>query len=154
MNYLLEFSVCICIFYGLYLLIFSRLTFIRLNRIYLLASLVMSLCVPLISYQWEETVLINQPVEEASVNDSSMPLLMPKNVAQLSDTSINEKPFDWMIVLQVIYVLGIVFMLIKLLNFLIKILKMNRLRNDKNYISTKGILANSSFLNQIGRAHV
>ena len=149
MNYLLEFSVCIVIFYGIYLLIFSRLTFIRLNRIYLLLSLVISLCVPLISYQWEETVMINQPVEETSVNDSSTPLLMPKNVTQLSDFSTHEKPFDWMLVLQVIYILGIVFMFIKLLNFLIKILKMNRLRNDKNYIATKGILANSSFLNLI-----
>ena len=149
MNYLLEFSVCTAIFYGLYLLIFSRLTFIRWNRIYLLASLVISLCIPLISYQWEETVMINQPVEEASVNDSFMPLLMPKNISQLPDFSTHEKPFDWMIILQVIYVLGIVFMFIKLLNFLIKILKMNRLQNDKNYISTKGILANSSFLNLI-----
>ena len=93
--------------------------------------------------------MVNQPVEEASVNDSSMPLLMPKSVVQLSDFSTHEKPFDWIIILQIIYVLGIVFMLIKLLNFLIKILKMNRLRNDKNYISTKGILANSSFLNLI-----
>ena len=149
MNYLLEFSVCVTIFYGLYLLIFGRLTFIRLNRIYLLSSLVMSLCVPLISYQWEETVMINQPAEETSANDSSTPLLMPDNVTQLSNFSTYENPFDWMLVLQIIYILGIIFMFIKLLNFLIKILKMNRLRNDKNYIYTKGILANSSFLNLI-----
>ena len=103
----------------------------------------------MISYQWEETVLINQPVEETSVNDSSTPLLMPKSVTQLSNFSTHEKPFDWKLILQVIYVMGMVFMLVKLINFLIKILKMNRLRNDKNYISTKGILANSSFLNLI-----
>jgi BlaR1 peptidase M56/Sulfatase-modifying factor enzyme 1 len=149
MNYLFEFTVCTALFYGLYLLIFSRLTFIRLNRIYLLSSLVISLCVPLISYQWEETVLINEPTAETSANDISTPLLLQKNLSQFDKISTKEKPFDWVILLQILYVLGIIFMFGKLLFFMIKILKMSRLRNNKDYISTKGVFANSSFFNLI-----
>ena len=149
MNYLLEFTVCTAVFYGLYLLIFSRLTFIRLNRIYLLSSLVISLCIPLISYQWEETVLINEPIVETSANDIFTPLLLPKDLSQLSEISTTEKSFDWMMLLQIIYGSGVIFMFGKLVSFLIKILKMSRLRSSNGYISTQGIFANSSFFNLI-----
>ncbi|MDZ7899751.1 MAG: M56 family metallopeptidase [Arcicella sp.] len=149
MNYLLESTICIAIFYGLYLLIFSRLTFIRLNRIYLLASLILSLCIPLISYHKEETILIDEPMEETSANNFSTPLLLSKNLSQTHENLSAEMPFDWMTFLQILYVLGIVFMFGKLLIFVIKILKMSRLQNGKGYISTKGKWANSSFLHLI-----
>lgn len=58
MNYLIESTACIAIFYGLYLLIFRRFTFVRLNRIYLLLSLIMGLIFPLISYEVEEIVKV------------------------------------------------------------------------------------------------
>jgi BlaR1 peptidase M56 len=149
MNYLLEFTVCTAIFYGLYLLIFSRLTFIRLNRIYLLSSLVISICVPLISYQWEETVLINEPISETYTNNISASLLLTKELSPPNKIPITEKSFDWMMLLQIVYVSGIIFMFGKLVFFIIKMLKMSRLQNGRNYISTKGIYANSSFLNLI-----
>jgi beta-lactamase regulating signal transducer with metallopeptidase domain len=149
MNYLLEFTICTAIFYGLYLLIFKRLTFIRLNRIYLLASLVLSLCIPLISYQMEETVFINESISETSANDISTPLLISKNMSSLGTNVIIEKPFDWEMILWVFYGLGILFLLIKLFIFIVKILKMRKLQEEKVYISTKGKLANSSFLNLI-----
>lgn len=149
MNYLLEFTVCTAVLYGLYLLIFSRLTFIRLNRIYLLSSLVISLCIPLISYQWEETVLINEPITETFANDISTPLLLTKDLSKTNEISTTEKPFDWMILLQIMYVSGIILMFGKLLFFIRKIFKMSRLLNNKGYISTKGIFANASFFNLI-----
>ncbi len=129
MNYLLESSICIALFYALYLLIFSRLTFIRLNRIYLLSSLVISLCVPLISYQWEETVLINEPIAETSANDISTPLLLTKDLSKLNEISTVEKPFDWMMVLQILYVSGVIFMFGKLLFFMINTLKVRIIAN-------------------------
>lgn len=149
MNYLLEFTGCIAIFYALYLLIFSRLTFVRLNRIYLLLSLAISLCIPLISYHQEEIIFINESISEADVNDIYTPLFLSKNLSQISKLSTIKKPFDWIIFLQILYVLGVFFMFFKLFIFIIKILKVRHLQNEKGYISTKGKLANSSFLNLI-----
>jgi beta-lactamase regulating signal transducer with metallopeptidase domain len=149
MNYLLEFTICTAIFYGLYWLIFRRLTFIRLNRIYLLASLILSLCIPLISYQMEETVFINESISETSENDISTPLILPKSMPSFATNTLIEKPFDWEMILWITYGLGIVVLSIKLFIFFIKILKMSRLKKGKPYISTKGKLANSSFLNLI-----
>jgi beta-lactamase regulating signal transducer with metallopeptidase domain len=149
MNYLLEFTICTAIFYGIYWLIFRRLTFVRLNRIYLLASLVLSLCIPLISYQMEETVFINESIADTSENDISTPLILSKNRSSLATNSLIEKPFDWEVILWTFYGLGIVFLLIKLSIFFIKIVKMSRLNKGNAYISIKGKLANSSFLNLI-----
>jgi hypothetical protein len=149
MNYLLEANICITLFYALYLLIFRRLTFVRLNRIYLLASLVMSLCIPLISYQMEETVLINEPIVENLADDGSTPIILPKKLSSLATNATIEKPFDWAMILWTIYGLGVILLSLKLLFFFIKMLKMRRLIKENGYISTKGKLANSSFLNFI-----
>ncbi len=146
MNYLLESTVCITIFYGLYYLIFRRLTFIRLNRIYLLSSLIIGLSVPLISYQIKEVVKIPAAVEYEEV--ASMPLVM-NNSTPLISNSPTEEIFDWKVVLQGIYVLGILFMLIKFSIIIYKILKISGISSKNNFISTKSNYANSSFFNLI-----
>jgi beta-lactamase regulating signal transducer with metallopeptidase domain len=163
MNYLLESSVCITIFYGFYYLIFRRLTFIRLNRIYLLSSLVGGLSLPLISYQIKEIVKIPARVEyEETI---SMPLAMNSSAPLISNTHIEES-FDWSTVLQGIYIIGIVLMTIKLLYSLKNIFKLiiekkskksinptnpnsDEVASDNFYISTQSKYANSSFFNLI-----
>ena len=146
MNYLLESTVCITIFYGLYYLIFRRLTFVRLNRIYLLSSLVIGLSLPLISYQVKEVVKIPATVEYEET--SSIPLRINSSTPLLSKELI-EEPFDWNMVLQGIYVLGILFMLIKFSIIIHKLLKIKRLSSESDFISTKSQYANSSFFNLI-----
>ena len=146
MNYLLESTVCITIFYGLYYLIFRRLTFIRLNRIYLLSSLIIGLSVPLISYQIKEVVKIPAAVEYEEV--ASMPLVM-NNYTPLISNSPTEEIFDWKMVSQGIYVLGILLMLIKFSIIIYKILKISGISSKNNFISTKSNYANSSFFNLI-----
>ncbi len=154
MNYLLESNVCITIFYGLYYLIFRRLTFVRLNRIYLLSSLVVGLLLPLISYQIQEVVKVtvnNMEFQETI----SMPLVLDSSTPLLSNMPI-EMPFDWNMVLQGVYVLGILFMLIKLIysfrlianEIILKSSNSTNLNSD-NYISTQSKYANSSFFNLI-----
>jgi hypothetical protein len=146
MNYLLESTVCITIFYGLYYLIFRRLTFVRLNRIYLLLSLVIGLSLPLISYQIKEIVKIPASVEYEEI--SSLPVLMNSSTPLLSNTPIVE-PFDWNIVFQGIYILGILFMLMKFSIIVYKLLKIKRVSNGKEFISTQSQYANSSFFKLI-----
>jgi hypothetical protein len=146
MNYLLESTVCITIFYGLYYLIFRRLTFVRLNRIYLLLSLVIGLSLPLVSYQIQEVVKIPAAVEYEET--TSMPLVINSSTPLLSKEPI-EVPFDWNTVLQGIYVLGIIFMLIKFSIIVYKLLKIKRIASDNDFISTQSKYANSSFFNLI-----
>ena len=146
MNYLLESTVCITIFYGLYYLIIRRLTFVRLNRIYLLSSLVIGLSLPLISYQIKEVVKIPARVEYEET--SSIPLVMNSSTPLISNNP-TEKPFDWSLVLQGIYVLGILFMLIKFSIIVYKLLKIRRIDNGNDFISTQSKYANSSFFNLI-----
>lgn len=146
MNYLLESTVCITIFYGLYYLIFRRLTFIRLNRIYLLSSLVIGLSWPLISYQIKEVVKIPATVEYEETN--LVPFVMNSSTPLISNTPI-EKMLDWHVILPGIYVLGILFMLIKFSIIIYKLLKISRISSGNDFISTKSKYANSSFFNLI-----
>ncbi len=164
MNYLLESTVCITIFYGLYYLIFRRLTFVRLNRIYLLSSLVIGLSLPLISYQIKEVVKIPASVEYEETT-TSMPLVINSSTPLISNTPI-EEPFDWNMILQGIYVLGILFMTFKLIYSFKNIFKLiiknksykslnptnpnsDGVASDNFYISTQSQYANSSFFNLI-----
>lgn len=155
MNYLLESTVCITIFYGLYYLIFRRLTFIRVNRIYLLSSLVIGLSLPLISYQITEVVKV--PASVAYEETTSMPLVVSSSTPLISNTPI-EEPFDWNVVLQGIYALGMLIMLIKLIyslrliakEIILKPSNSNGVSSDRKYfISTQSKYANSSFFNLI-----
>lgn len=146
MNYLLKSTVCIILFYGLYYLIFRRLTFIRLNRIYLLSSLVIGLSLPLISYQIQEVIKIPARMEYKEI--TSVPLIMNRSTPLRSNAHIEEN-FDWNVILQGIYVLGIVLMLIKFSIIVYKLLKIKRISTNGSFISTKSKYANSSFFNLI-----
>lgn len=146
MNYLLESTVCITIFYGLYYLIFRRLTFIRLNRVYLLSSLVVGLSLPLISYQIQEVVKIPTTMEYQEI--TSIPFFNNPSTNLVSNVP-SEVHFDWNIILQTIYVLGILFMLIKFSIIVYKLLKIKSLSSENNFITTKSKYANSSFFNLI-----
>ena len=146
MNYLLESTVCITIFYGLYYLVFRRLTFIRLNRIYLLSSLVIGLWLPLISYQVQEVLQISAKIDYEET--SLIPSIMNSSTPLISNIPI-EDSFDWNVILQGIYVLGISFMLIKFSIVIYKLLKIKRILNGNDFISTQSNYANSSFFNLI-----
>lgn len=61
--YLLKVSVCLTLFFAIYLLFLRRLTFFRTNRLYLLGSLILSLLLPTIQY----TVMrVIEPVQNES----------------------------------------------------------------------------------------
>jgi hypothetical protein len=119
---------------------------VRLNRIYLLTSLVIGFSLPLISYQIQEVVKIPARVEYEET--TSIPIVINSSTPLLSKEII-EETFDWNIVLQGIYVLGILFMLIKFSIIVYKLLKIKRLSAEQDFISTQSQYANSSFFNLI-----
>ncbi len=127
-------------------MIFRRLTFVRLNRIYLLLSLIIGLSLPLVSYRIQEIVKIPATVEYQET--ASIPFVMNNSTPLISSFPIEEL-FDWNIILQAIYVVGILFMLIKFSIIVYKILKIGSTLTENDFISTQSKYANSSFFNLI-----
>jgi hypothetical protein len=68
--YLLKVSACLVLFYGLYYFLFRRFTFHRLNRIYLLLTLLLSFIIPLVELEQKRIVEIAPVVAE--------PIAMPQ----------------------------------------------------------------------------
>lgn len=63
--YLLKVSACLVLFYGLYYFLFRRFTFHRLNRIYLLLTLLLSFIIPLVELEQKRIVEIAPVVVDA-----------------------------------------------------------------------------------------
>ena len=63
--YLLKVSACLVLFYGLYYFLFRRFTFHRLNRIYLLLTLLLSFIIPLVELERKRIVEIAPVVADA-----------------------------------------------------------------------------------------
>ncbi len=110
---------------------------------------------PLISYQIKEVVKV--PASVAYEETTSMPLVVSSSTPLISNTPI-EEPFDWNVVLQGIYCLGMLIMLIKLIyslrliakEIILKPSNSNGVSSDRKYfISTQSKYANSSFFNLI-----
>lgn len=97
-------------FYGLYFFGFRRMSFHTLNRFYLLASLVLSLTIPLISYERTEIVLLeSQPIEEVIIPTEE---IQENTYASATQPATNievspEKDIDWLILLNTIYLVGV-----------------------------------------------
>ncbi len=126
MDYLLKSSACMAAFYGLYFFGFRRLTFHALNRFYLLASLALSLTIPMLNYEREEVVFLEpSPVNEASYSEEIIPQVTD-NQAILNNV-LPEKTgtfqLDWMQVLSIIYLLGMIVMLLIFLRNVVIILR-------------------------------
>jgi hypothetical protein len=112
MEYLLKSTICLTALYGLYLFGFRRMSFHALNRFYLLFSLVLSLTIPLLSYELTEVVVlepqaieeVNIPVEEIqeSANNQSNAIQPITDFQKTSD-----KTIDYIQILNSIYLLGV-----------------------------------------------
>ena len=64
-NYLIESSVCLAVFYLVFLLFFRKDPYLVRNRFYLISSLILSLVIPLISFQ--PTAAIKEITDQFSV---------------------------------------------------------------------------------------
>lgn len=111
MDYLLKSTICLTAFYGLYFFGFRRLSFHTLNRFYLLVSLVLSLTIPLLSYERTEIVVIEpQPIEEAITPTEETQLIDNQEITIHQPTTIDNTSnatIDWMQVLNTIYLMGV-----------------------------------------------
>jgi TonB family protein len=62
-NYLIQINIYLMLFYGFYFLFLRNETFFQLNRIYLVGSALLSMCIPLFYLEWIRDFFMNDKVE-------------------------------------------------------------------------------------------
>ncbi|WP_420572385.1 M56 family metallopeptidase [Kordia sp.] len=138
--YLLESSVILAVFYGLFVLVMKKETFFNLNRFFLLGIVVFSLLLPSMSFDFSQgkIAVIDNSVEEFSKFRSSYyesaqtweydVSQVPVSTKDPKTTVIESASIDWTTILLKfiisIYVIGILFCLSKLFWSLRKLRKM------------------------------
>lgn len=96
-NYLLKASACSVLFFAFYLLVLRKLTFFKLNRFYLLITLLLSFLIPALSITIEKQVAQALPIaEETATVDlpSQVETVMPTEVFPLQTSQVTPS-FDW-----------------------------------------------------------
>lgn len=113
--YLLKVNIAIALFYGFYKLFFSKDTFLKIRRVYLLASLVLSFGYPFLSIQnW----LSHQPpVQNFIAGYTQLPEIIVTPTGPVSIFSVGN-------ILLFVYLLVFTFLLVRVLFQLISILRM------------------------------
>ncbi|MCC8425998.1 M56 family metallopeptidase [Mucilaginibacter sp. UR6-11] len=142
--YLLQVSACTGIFFGFYYLILNRFTFFSINRWYLLATLILSFAIPLLTITVREEYV---PIIQQSAYLTSTDVVSQAVVAKPVEN------MNWLIVLKCVYALTVVLLLARMLIILaaffagIKGKTTNRIGNI--HILCGDRLNNGSFLNYI-----
>lgn len=155
MKYLFESSVSMMLLYALYFFVYRNFTFVRLNRIYLLLSLVFSLLIP--NFTWEVTELASTPqklVDFTQFYSSKQLEAFGNRGGEVIEKSQTEF-FNGFSLLYFCYFFGSALMLIRLSILTFKLFSFKKM-SSKPYIATQGKFANSSFfnLNFINDAHL
>ena len=104
--YILKASLCLAVYYLFYRLLLSKETFHRFNRIALLGLLVFSGVVPFVEVTMQEAPQVSQTF--LSLEDMMLPV--DEHLDVLDETP---KRFPWNALAFLIYVLGILFFLVR-----------------------------------------
>lgn len=116
-HYLLQVNIYLVIFYCFYKLLLDKETYFVLNRIYLIASGVLSLAIPFLRFEWFN----QQPVaKHISVSVDQLNSL----VTQATVVEDMPKEFNWGNLIVIIYLLGILFCLGRFIFQLIAVRKL------------------------------
>ena len=116
-TYLIQSSTCLIILYGIYHFLLAEMTFFKYNRAYLLISMMVSLLLPLLA-----PLLV--------LAEDTVPVLHWSHIAEdlsyiVADNEVSV--FDWKVmvvnVLWVIYIVGIIVVMLKMMYGLSKIFR-------------------------------
>mgnify|MGYP003675969537 CR=1 FL=1 len=118
--YLAKVNFFFILFYACYWVMFRKYTFFKWNRYYLVFSLLLSLAIPLITLPEkaiaEVSTIIPTSIETYGAYEASSPII----VAQTSES------FSWLLLLQLVYLIGASLMLFKLLEGIVAIFNLIR----------------------------
>jgi TonB family protein len=158
LTYFLQVNLCWLLFYGLYYALLSRETFFKLNRIYLIISLLAGLVVPLAEGLLVDSISKVEILAESPIVEMVQPLAM--SVAEFQQSiEVNfaaPQATTWFLwsVLACIYGLGMAFFLVKFSIGLYKIFQLyqqGEKQPQKGFklVNTEGVKTPFSFFNCI-----
>ena len=105
LNYLLNVTACTVLFFGFYLLVLRKLTFFKINRFYLLVTLMMSFVIPALQLEVKrempvlETELAGIP-ELKPISNQPMQLIQPLVIEYQPEV---EPKIDWLVLIPYTY---------------------------------------------------
>jgi hypothetical protein len=150
MIYLLQVSACMGLFYLFYYFRLSRLTFFTLNRWYLLATIILSFVIPVLTIQVQDSQYVPVIQQARTIYE----IKAPANLSGQIQQAVAEKSIDWIQVLKLIYCLVAAALFIHLVITVIAFF--TKLRNRKvdrigrvNVMHGNKQLSNGSFVNYI-----
>lgn len=120
-NYLVQSSVCVALFYMVYYLFLRKLTFFKLNRVYLLVSLALSLLIPLcnIAVEINHDAAISQFIPYWYIQQSG-------GSVSLFNIPVRKSSFDWYSFFTVVYISGMLLVFTRLIISLLIIAKAHK----------------------------
>lgn len=129
LSYLLEASACLVVLYLLYVVFFRRLTFFQINRIYLLLMFPLAFAIPQVQIVLHNPELVVfQPIEilEIPTFQGEMEISRAEQ-----ETFVPKFTFSLWSAIELVYILGFSWMLIRLVKRCINLVKLIRL--GRNY---------------------
>lgn len=153
-TYLLKVSACTVLFFAFYLLVLRRLTFFKINRFYLLITLLLSFVIPALNFTIEREVAASEVIyDQPTAVDNEILIPQPQTPIQIEPTPTIEGNFDWYSILPQLY-FGIVACLLIIATW--RILQLvrhtkngaERINGLKIVSKTKGF-TNCSFFNYV-----
>lgn len=116
-HYLLQVNIYLIVFFCFYKLLLDKETYFILNRIYLIASGVLSLAIPFLRFEWLATQSVAQRVYTGVDQLNGF-------VSQVGVASPNSEKFNWGNLIVAIYVCGIIFFIFRFIYQLVAVNKM------------------------------
>jgi hypothetical protein len=149
--YLLQVSACMGLFYGFYYLLLSRLTFFTINRWYLVATLVLSFAIPLLTITIRPD---SAPIVKGAAYVNQFQSLQVQEPLTVAPQPTIEPAINWLDVLKIGYLVAVTALFVKLMLILavffasIKSKKSTKIGNV-HIVHGEKKLNNGSFLNYI-----
>lgn len=116
-HYLLQVNIYLVIFYCFYKLLLDRETYFVLNRIYLIASGVLSLAIPFMRFEWFNKQEVSQQIYVSVDQLNSL-------VAQVTVVDDKAAEFNWGNLIVLVYVVGILVCIVKFIWQLLSVRRM------------------------------
>lgn len=149
--YLLKASACVAIFFAVYQLLLSKLTFFKLNRTYLLFALLVSFIIPVITVENKHEVIVNKSIKELKVAYSNDTAFEKDGIQNGGNVSLIS---DWKVMLEYAYYIVLIAFLMKTLfamgyiRYVISKFELSKLGSIV-FVNKDSKIKNCSFLNKI-----
>ena len=155
LTYFLQVNLCWLMFYGLYWALLSRETFFKLNRIYLIITLLSGLALPLVA-DWlhKETALVLPfegillPIFEFSINGNGLSVVDSPTLLPVG------RGWSWWMVISSIYLIGFSLEMTRFLMGLFKLYRLNKtahkeVKSSYTLLITEGVCQPFSFFKYV-----